>query len=53
MLLPLIFATVMGVIKEYARKGLMNEFLYADDLVLMSESMENLERRSFKMLRGI
>ena len=26
-----------------AREGLMNKILYADDLVFMSESMENLK----------
>ena len=40
---PLLFATVVDIISEYARERLMNEILYADDLVLMSESMENLK----------
>ena len=34
----------MDVITENA-KGLMNEILYADDLVLISESMENLREK--------
>ena len=42
----LLFAITMHVITENAREGLMNETLYADDLVLMSESIENL-RESF------
>ena len=36
---------------ENARKGLMNEILYAD-LVLMSESLENL-RKVFEIKRGV
>ena len=44
MLLPLLFAIVVNVITKNARDGLINEILYADDLVLMSESMHNLEK---------
>ena len=44
-LLPLLFAIAGDVISENARKGLMNEILYVDDLVLMSESMENLKEK--------
>ena len=36
----------MYVITENAREGLTNEFLYADDLVLVSVSVENM-RESF------
>ena len=32
----------MDVVTEKAREGLMNEVLYADDLVLMGDSMEEL-----------
>ena len=39
---PLIFAIVVDVATEHARKGLLNKILYADDLVLMSESLEDL-----------
>ena len=42
---PLLFEIVVHVISENAREGLMNEILYADDLVLMSESMENLKEK--------
>ena len=42
---PLIFATVVDVVTEHARKGLLNEILYANDLVLMSESLEDLRER--------
>ena len=41
---PLIFAIVVDV-TEHAREGLLNEILYADDLVLMSESLEDLRER--------
>ena len=36
---PLLFAIAVDVISENAREGLMNEILYAEDLVLMSESI--------------
>ena len=39
---PLIFAIVVDAVTEQAREGLLNEILYADDLVLMSENLENL-----------
>ena len=38
----MIFAIVVDVVTERAREGLMHEMLYADDLVLMSETMEGL-----------
>jgi len=40
---PLLFAIVVDVVTKCARKGLMNEILYADDLVLTSESLEELQ----------
>ena len=42
MLSRLIFAIAVDVIVKYAKEGLINEMLYAGDLVLMKESMENL-----------
>ena len=42
---PLIFAVVLDVVTEHAREGLLNEILYADDLVLMSENLEVLRER--------
>ena len=42
---PLLFAIVVNVITENAREGLMYEILYADDLVLMSETMEGLREK--------
>ena len=41
----LIFAIVGDVVTEHAREGLLNEILYVDDLVLMSESMDDLRER--------
>ena len=38
---PLLFAIVVDVITESVRNRLMSEMLYADDLVLTSESMED------------
>ena len=35
---PLIFAIVVDAVSEHAREGQLNEILYADDLVLMSEN---------------
>jgi len=43
------FAFVLDVVTESAREGLMNEIQYADDLVLMAETMEELGEVS-KML---
>ena len=45
---PLLFAIAVDVISENAREGLMNEILCADDLVLMSESVENLKEKFLK-----
>ena len=44
-LTPLLFAIVVDVITENARRGVMNELTYADDLVIMSETMEDLKER--------
>ena len=47
-LLPLLFAIAVNVISKNAREELMNEILYADALVLMSESRENLKEKFLK-----
>ena len=47
-LLPVLFAIPMYVVAENAREGLMKEVLYANDLVLMSETMEDLKKRFLK-----
>ena len=41
---PLLFAIGVDVITENAM-GVVNELLYADDLVIMSEDMEDLKER--------
>ena len=45
---PLIFAIVVDVVTEHARERLLNEILYANDLLLMSESMDDLRERFHK-----
>ena len=42
---PLLFPTVMDVVTSEVRSGLPSEPLYADDLVLMAPTMEQLRRR--------
>ena len=42
---PLLFAIAVDVITENARRGVVNELLYADDLVIVSEDMEDLKER--------
>ena len=44
MLLPLLFA-VVDVITENAIRDVAIELLYADDLVIMSKTMEDLKER--------
>ena len=47
-LLSALFAITVYTITENAREGLTNEILYVDDLVLMSESIENLKEKFLK-----
>ena len=42
---PLLFAIVVDVITENARRGVVNELLYADDLVIMSETIKDVKER--------
>ena len=42
---PLLLAILVDVITENARRGVVNELLHADDPVLMSKTMEDLEER--------
>ena len=42
---PLLFAIVVDVLTESVSRGVVNELLYADDLVIMSEDMEDLKER--------
>ena len=41
----LLFAIAVDVITENARRGLVNELLYADDLALMNKAMKDLKER--------
>ena len=41
---PFLFAVVVDV-TEFAREGALSELLYADDLVLMSETIEGLRNK--------
>ena len=45
MLSPLLFAIVVDVITENARRDVVNKLLYANDLVLLSKTMEDLKER--------
>ena len=47
---PLLFAMVIDEVTENARKGWMKHILYADDLVLMGETMKEL-RENFEEWR--
>ena len=42
------FAIAMDIVTENARKGLINEIVFADDLVLISEGMKNLRKKLLK-----
>ena len=42
---PFIFAVVVDVVTELAREGALSELLYADDLILMSETIEGLRNK--------
>ena len=42
---PQLFAVVMDVVSSEARSGLPSELLYADDLVLVAPTMEQISRR--------
>ena len=44
---PLLFSIVIDVITENARENSMHEFLYADDLVLLSDTMSDLRENFF------
>ena len=45
---PLLFAIVVDAVTESVRSGSMSEMLYADDLVLTSETMEGLREKFWK-----
>ena len=39
---------VVDVVTEFAREGMLSELLYADDSVLMSETIEGLRNKFLK-----
>ena len=39
------FAVVVDVVTEFARKGVLSELLYVDDLVFMGEKIEGLRKK--------
>ena len=45
---PFIFAVVVDVVTEFVREGELIGLLYADDLVLMSETIEGLRNKFLK-----
>jgi hypothetical protein len=50
---PLLFAIVMDVVCGDVMEGLLFEILYADDLVLMADSMEELQVKFYKWKSAI
>ena len=52
LLSPFLFALVVDVVTEFARECALSELLYADDLVLMSESIEGLRNKLFKWMEA-
>ena len=45
---PFLFAVMVDAVTEFAIEGVLSEFLYADDLVLMSETIEGLRKKFFE-----
>ena len=45
---PFILAVVVNVVTEFAREGALSELLYADDLIMMSETIEGLRNKFLK-----
>ena len=46
---PFLFALVVDVVSEFATEGALSELLYADELVLMSETIEGLRDAFLKL----
>ena len=42
---PFLSALVVDVVTKFAREGGLSELLYADDLVLMSDTIEGLRNK--------
>ena len=47
-LLPIIFAVVVDAVTEFASEGAPSELLYADDIVLMSKTIEEHRNKFLK-----
>ena len=45
---PFLFAVMVDVVTEFAREGALSEFLYAYDLVLISETFKGLWNKILK-----
>ena len=45
---PFVFGIMVDVVTENVRNGLMSEMLYVDNLVLTSETMEELKEKLWK-----
>ena len=45
---PFLYAVMVDVVTEFAREGVLSVLLYADDLVLMSETIEGLWNKLLK-----
>ena len=43
---PVLLAVVVDIVTEWAKEGVLNELLCADDLVLMSETIERIRNSS-------
>ena len=43
-----LFTVVVDVVMEFARDGALSELLYADDLVLMSETIKRVKNKFIK-----
>ena len=50
---PFLFVTVLDVISEEFREGLLKELLFADDLVLMADSEEELQEKWLRWQVGM
>ena len=45
---PFLLAVVVDVVTEFAREGALSELLHADDIVLMSETIDGLRNKFLK-----
>ena len=49
---PFLFAVVADVVIEFARDGALSELVNADDLILMSETIEGLSNKCLRAEEG-